>query len=323
MEKKINWGILATGWIADKFANALTVVPNAKLFAVASRKKEQAEKFAKQFNIPKFYGSYEELAADPEIDVVYVATPHPFHFENTMMCLNQNKAVLCEKPFGMDKIQVEKMIALAQERNLFLMEAMWTRFLPSILKVKELIENDTIGEIIQLKSDFGIKFPYDVNGRLFNKALGGGSLLDIGIYPVFIALFLMGVPEEIVSKAIIGKTDVDESISMIFKYKNATAGLASTAMANTAIETEIYGTKGKIKIHYMWFMSTKITVTLNDAEPQDFNFPFLCNGYEYEAIEVTNCLLKKETESKIMTHDMSLKLIGLLDKIREQNNIVY
>jgi predicted dehydrogenase len=314
---------MATGWIADKFANSLMAVPDAKLYAVGSRKIEQAEKFAKQFDIPKFYGNYEELASDPDIDIVYVATPHPFHFENTMLCLNQNKAVLCEKPFGMDKSQVEQMIALANKKNLFLMEAMWSRFLPSILKVKELIDNDTIGEIIQLKSDFGIKFPYDANGRWFNKSLGGGSLLDIGIYPVFIALFLMGEPEEIVSKVIIGQTDVDESISIIFKYKNALAGLASTVMANTAIETEIYGTKGKIKIHYMWFMATKFTLTLNDDDPQDFHFPFLCNGYEYEAIEVTNCLIKGETESKMMTHDTSLKLISLLDKIREQNGIVY
>jgi len=323
MKTSVNWGILATGWIADKFANALSVVPNAKLYAVGSRNPEQARKFAKQFNIPKFYGTYEELAADPEIDVVYVATPHPFHFENTMLCLNHKKAVLCEKPFAMDKTQVEKMISLARQKNLFLMEAMWTRFLPSILKVKELIDTDLIGEIIQLKSDFGMKFPYDVNDRKFDKSLGGGSLLDIGIYPVFIALFLLGEPNEIASKAIMGKTDVDESISIIFSYKNAMATLASTMMANTPIETEIFGTKGKIKIHYMWFMATKITVTIDNTESQDFDFPFLCNGYEYEAIEVTNCLLKGEVESKFMSHSLSLKLIGLLDKIREQNGIVY
>jgi predicted dehydrogenase len=323
MKDTINWGILATGWIADKFANALSVVPNAKLYAVGSRNKEQAEIFARKFNIPKFYGTYGELSSDPDIDVLYVATPHPFHFDNTMMCLQQNKAVLCEKPFAMDKGQVLQMIGLARQKKLFLMEAMWTRFLPSILKVKELIDKDVIGEVIQLKSDFGMKFPYDVKGRLFNKALGGGSLLDIGIYPVFISLFLMGLPEAMISKAIIGKTDVDESIAMIFKYKNALACLSSTAMANTPVETEIYGTKGKIKIHYMWFMATKITLSLNDKETQDFDFPFLCNGYEYEAIEVNNCLLRGETESKLMTHDMSLQLIGLLDEIRQLNGIVY
>jgi predicted dehydrogenase len=323
MKNTINWGILATGWIADKFANALKVVPNAKILAVGSRNKEHAQKFAKDFDIPKFYGTYEELAADPDVDVIYVATPHPFHYENTIMCLNHNKAVLCEKPFGMDVGQVEKMISLAHQKNLFLMEAMWSRFIPAILKVKELIDNGILGEVIQLKSDFGMKFPYDVNGRLFNKALGGGSLLDIGIYPVFIALFLMGLPDEIVSKAIIGKTDVDESMSIIFKYKNALANLACTAMANTPVETEVYGTKGRIKIHYMWFFATKISLTLNDGETQKMEFPHLRNGYEYEAIEVTNCLLKGEKESKIMSHEMSRQLIGLLDKIREQNGIVY
>ena len=323
MKNTINWGILATGGIAKKFATALKVVPNAQVYAVGSRTIEQAEKFAGEYNIPKFYGTYEELATDPDVDVIYVATPHPFHFGNTMMCLENNKGVLCEKPFAMDKSQVEQMISLARRKNLFLMEAMWSRFIPSILKVKELIDNGTIGEVIQLKSDFGMKFPYDVNGRMFNKALGGGSLLDIGIYPVFIALFLMGMPQEIVSKAIIGQTDVDESISIVFKYKNALADLTSTAMVNTPIETEVYGTKGRIKIHRMWFFATEITLTMNDGEPQIMEFPHLCNGYEYEAIEVTNCLLRGETGSKVMTHEMSLQLIGLLDTLREQNGIVY
>jgi predicted dehydrogenase len=203
------------------------------------------------------------------------------------------------------------------------MEAMWTRFIPTILKVKELIDNGTIGEIIQLKSDFGMKFPYNEKHRLFNKELGGGSLLDIGIYPVFIALFLMGVPEEIVSQAIIGKTEVDESVAVIFKYKNALANLSSTAMANTPVETEIYGTKGRIKIHFMWFFATEISLTLNDGEPEKMEFPHLCNGYEYEAIEVTNCLLKGETQSKLMSREMSLQLIDLLDKIRSQINMYY
>jgi len=322
MKQNINWGIIGTGNIAKKFALALKHVPNARLYAVGSRNIDQANSFANQYQITKAFGSYAEVAEDNEVDVIYIATPHVYHFENTMMCLNNNKAVLCEKPFAMNGEEVKKMIDLAHEKKVFLMEALWTRFLPSIIKTRELIENDAIGQIVQFKSDFGFKANFNPDGRLFNKALGGGSLLDIGIYPVFISLFLLGMPQEIVSKAIIGSTNCDDSISMIFKYQNGTlANLASTFLATTAIETEIYGTKGRIKINNPWFMAKSISVLTNEGEKQDLNFDFICNGYEYEAMEVTNCLLEGKTESNIMTHDFSLKLIGLLDEIRRQNNI--
>jgi predicted dehydrogenase len=321
MIRTINWGILGTGNIAKKFALALQHVPNSRLLAIASRNENSANEFAAKHNAQKSYGNYLELALDSEIDVVYIATPHVFHFENTMMCLNNNKAVLCEKPFAMNADEVRQMIALAREKKLFLMEALWTRFLPSIIKTMELIENDTIGQIIQLKSDFGFKANFDPKNRIFNKALGGGSLLDIGIYPVFISLLLLGYPSEILSKAVIGKTDIDESVSMIFKYDNgALSDLSSTVLAQTFIETDIYGTKGRIRINNPWFMSRSVSLTLSDGKKEDYHFDFICNGYEYEAMEVTNCLLEGKTESTIMTHDFSLKLIGLLDEVRRQND---
>jgi len=324
MKQTINWGIIGTGSIAKKFATALAHVPNSKLKAIGSRSMNDAKEFANNFEVPKAYGSYSELAEDKEVDVVYIATPHPFHIENTLLCLENNKAVLCEKPFAMNKAEVMNMINMSRQKNLFLMEAMWTRFLPSILKTKELIENGTIGDIVELKSDFGFKANYDIEGRAFNKALGGGSLLDIGIYPVFISLFLLGKPAEITSKAIIGETGVDNSIAMVFKYANgALASLSSTFMATTPIETDICGTKGRIRINNPWFMSNSVSVIMNDGHKQDYHNPFICNGYEYEAMEVTNCLLKGKIESEIMSLDLSIQLIEILDSVRVQNNIFY
>ncbi|MFN8258467.1 MAG: Gfo/Idh/MocA family oxidoreductase [Bacteroidales bacterium] len=321
MERPINWGIIGTGKIANKFALALKHVPGSCMKAVASREKTKAELFASQHNIEKSYGSYLELAEDKKVEVVYVATPHVFHFENTMMCLHNNKAVLCEKPFAMNLNEVTQMVELARQKNLFLMEALWTRFFPGTLRILEIVNSGAIGDIKYIRSDFGFKGIFDPDGRLFNKALGGGSLLDIGIYPVFISLLLLGVPDEVSSEAIIGPTNVDESVSMVFKYNNGSlASLSSTFMANTPIETDICGTLGMIRIPKPWFMSRGFSLILNDGTKEDFNREFICNGYEYEAIEVNNCLRLGKTESSLMTHDFSLKLIGLLDKVREQSH---
>ena len=324
MKTSIHWGILGAGVIAHKFAEGLKQVQNAELIAVGSRNKEKAAEFASKFNLPQSFGSYEELVASPEIDVIYIATPHPFHCEHTLLCLENNKAVLCEKPLAMNAIEVEKMIAKAKEKNLFLMEALWTRFLPSILKTEELIQSGAIGEIIYLKSDFGFKSDFNPEGRLFNKKLGGGSLLDIGIYPVFIALLLLGEPEEITAEAFLGSTQVDESISIINKYKQgAMAMLHSTLLANTPIETEIAGTTGQIRIHRKWHNPTFLTYTPNQGEAQEFRFEYKGNGYEYEAQEVTNCLLAGKTHSDLLPLAFSEKLIKQLDTIRGICKIEY
>jgi predicted dehydrogenase len=324
MNTTINWGILGTGFIANKFATALKCVPNAKLLAVGSRTIENSLSFAQAYNVPKAYGSYEELAKDSNIDVVYIATPHVFHCENSLLCLENNKAVLCEKPFAMNEREVLSMVSKAREKKVFLMEAFWTRFLPTILKIDEIIKSGAIGEIVHLKSDFGSNPEYDPNGRFFNPHLGGGSLLDIGIYPVFIALFLLGEPANITSEAVIGKTGIDESLSVTFKYDgNKIANLYSSMVAQTPVETDICGTKGRIRLSRMWFFTNNFTVTMNDGTSEYFEFNFPCNGYEFEAIEVTNCLLNGQTESRMIPLDFSLKLIRLLDKIRKQCGIKY
>ena len=324
MTKTINWGILGLGSIANKFAQALTSVPNTKLYAVGSRSSDKAKQFAKKYNVKNFYGSYEELASDPSVDAIYIATPHVLHCENTLMCIGNGKAVLCEKPFAMNEKEVMRMVKKAHDNEVFLMEALWTRFLPTIAKTMELIAGGVIGDIIHVKSDFGMKAPYDPDKRLFNRDLGGGCLLDIGIYPVFIALLLLGEPDEISAEAVIGKTGVDENFSSTFKYNNGKmATLFSTFLTNTPVETNIYGTKGFIRINRMWHIPTSLTIVKNDGHSENIKFDYRSNGYDLEAEEVTNCLLNGSKESSIMPLDFSIKLIRLLDKIRKICNIKY
>jgi predicted dehydrogenase len=320
----INWGIIGLGRIAEKFAHDLQFVSNAKLYGVASREKNKAEEFRIKYNVEKAYGSYEEMLQDANIDVVYIATPHVMHAVNTIASLNAGKAVLCEKPFAMNKLEVQAMVDIARQKNLFLMEAIWTRFLPTFLKVEHLIAERVIGDIVQIKSDFGYQAVYDTEWRLFNKKLGGGSLLDIGIYPVFLTLQLLGKPENIITSAVIGKTGVDESWFAGFTYKNgATASLCSTFMANTPVETDICGTKGRIKMHRMWHCPSYLTLTMNDGAETVFKFDVKGFGYEYEAQEVTNCLLAGRKESALLPLSFSMSLMEMLDDIRERIGLHY
>lgn len=324
MKNIIRWGILGTGWIAHKFAEGLKHVPNAKLIAIGSRNLSSAQSFATQYGAQVAYGSYRELAECPDIDVVYIATPHVYHYENTLLCLDNNKAVLCEKPFAMDSTEVAKMISKAKDKNLFLMEALWTRFLPSFLKALEIVQSGKIGEIIHVRSDFGIQAPYNLEGRLFNKKLGGGSLLDIGIYPVFLALTVLGKPDQISSTAVIGKSGIDESIAINFSYNNgAIASLYSTFMAHTATETQIFGTRGYIKLPKMWHMTNEIIFDTYDEGYQSIRYDYPAMGYEFEAREVTNCILEGKTESEIFSLQNSIMLMQILDEIRCQNKIEY
>lgn len=324
MKKMIRWGILGTGYIARKFAEGLIHVENAELYAVASRNLSTAKAFAKDFQDIKYFSSYEELAACPEIDVVYIATPHNSHCSNTIMCLENGKNVLCEKPFAVNKHEVEKMIDVAKRNNLFLMEAFWTRFLPHMLKIKELIDNDTIGSITLLKSDIGFYREFDNSSRLFNKELIGGSLLDIGIYPLFLSLFLLGKPLTIQATAALGPTGVDHSCAFNLNYPDTTlAILCSSLVANTETITEIHGSKGMIKIDSLWFCPNNFTLNLHNGTQQRFEIEHKGNGYNYEAQEVTNCLLANKKESNIFSLNDSLLLIETLDSIRKNINLSY
>jgi predicted dehydrogenase len=324
MHKKYNWGIIGLGWIAAKFAEGLQSTENGQLCAVASRDKKKAEEFASQYNVPVAYGSYEELAEDKNIDIVYIATPHNLHCENTIMCLERNIPVLCEKPFAINSVEVKKMIAKAIEKNVFLMEAMWTAFLPSLKKVKETVQSGALGKIQFLRADFGIKPERNPEGRFFNPRLGGGSLLDVGIYPAYLALELLGKPNEVKALAYVGNTGVDENCGFIFSYSGGQiATLFSSIVARTGIDAMIAGENAKIVMHSHFFMPTSVSLITNDGEVTDLTPDFKGNGYNYEAEEVMHCLENGLGESHIMSHKKSIELIELLDEIRIKCGIRY
>ncbi len=324
MEKRINWGIIGTGWIAGKMAEALAGVEGATLAAVASRTQEKANGFARMHRVGTAYGSYEEIAVDPAIDVVYVATPHPLHCENTLLCLRSGKAVLCEKPFAMNEMEVVQMISAAREHGVFLMEAFWTRFLPSIDRVLELVASGVLGDVRHINSDFGAITRFDPDHRAFNKKLGGGSLLDIGIYPVFLTLLLWGEPDLIAGVPHIGPTGVDESLALVFKYDDGRiATLFSSFTVNSTVETHICGTKGRVKLNRMWFCPVPLELTIGDKPSQTIQFDYAGNGYNYEAEEVSRCLRSGRKESDLLPLDFSLRLIRLLDRIRKETGLVY
>ena len=321
--EKIKWGIIGPGKIAAKFATSLKEVEDAELLAVASRSPERAEKFINEHGGKKAYSSYEAMLRDEEIDVVYVATPHVFHYEHTLLCLQNGKAVLCEKPFAINREQVEEMISTAREKQVFLMEAMWTPFLPHIRFVIELVNSKKYGRIKNLTADFGFNAPFNETGRLFLKSLGGGSLLDIGIYPVFLALHSLGIPERIEAKAQIGKTKVDEVCDIIFDYPGGvTAELHSSIIKKTPTVAEVELEEANIKISSRWHEPATVTIT-TARETETKKFDVASYGYEYEARHVHEMLRQGKTESHVMTYEKSLQLISLLDEIRKEIKLEY
>lgn len=321
---KICWGIIGTGRIARAFAEALKSVDNCELHAVGSRLFEKAKAFSNEFHVYKAYGSYEEVVKDKKIDIIYIATPHHLHCANTLMALENGKHVLCEKPFGVNGAEARLMINKAKEKNLFLMEAMWSRFLPNIIKTKEIINSGELGKVKLLTSYFSFKSLNGPEHRHFNKELCGGSLLDIGIYPVFLAQYILGVPDKISAIAQIGSTGVDNSCSMTFKYPDETLAIMhSSFLANEDIVSEIHCEKGKIILPHRWFTPVNIKiVNLNGAE-KTIEFNFKGNGYNYEAEEAVKCIQSGKTESELMPSKASIDLIDTLDRIRKECGLVY
>ncbi len=322
--RKIKWGILATGKIAHKFVSDMKWVEDAEIVAVGSRNIQKGDEFAREFKIPKAYGNYDDLANDPDVEVIYVATPHTSHFENTLMCLEAGKHVLCEKPIGMNSAQLISLMNTAREKHLFLMEALWTRFLPSYRKFRELVLNGSIGEVRMIQSDFGFISPNNNEHRLRNKKLGGGSLLDIGIYPVFLALDIAGEPEDIHSTAVFSDQHIDETCSVLFNYRNKkiVASLTSTQVANTPVEAIIFGTVGNIRLNRFWHTPTSIDLEV-EGQNEHLEFDDESIGYRYEAAEVNKCIFEGKTESDIFPLSKSLQLHRILDTIRKQIGLIY
>lgn len=323
MQRKINWGIIGLGKIASKFAADLQLSKTSVLYGLASRDLNKAKSFSSQYKSTKYYGSYEELADEPAIDIVYVATPHSFHFEHTMMCLRKGKAVLCEKPIGLNANEVRIMIEEARSGKLFLMEGIWTRFIPSTEKLVEILDNKTIGDVLFVRADFGFKGDLNFEGRLYNRKLGGGSLLDIGIYPIYLSLLTMGLPADIKVMARMTDSGVDSYCSMLFNYENgAKANLESTLEADTPIEAYIYGSEGSIKLCSPFHHSEKIVIYRNGTE-ETTHIKYRGNGFIYEIEEANKCLLNQETESRKLPLNTSKDLVSIIDRVRQEIALKY
>ncbi len=321
-KRTINWGILGCGKIARKFALDLSL-SDGRLYACASSNPERAKAFASEFGASEWFDNYESLVKCIEIDVIYIATPHSFHHDHSILCIQHGKHVLCEKPIAINVSQLENMMIVSRQNNVFLMEAMWTAFLPAIIDLQKKVVSGAIGQIRHLSADFGFQTVYNPKSRLFDPALAGGSLLDVGIYPLFIALLLMGVPESIEAKATIAPTGVDSDCTVLLSYTNgATASLYSSIACHTDTKCEIYGTEGKITIPGRFHEQDHYFLKKDDHEKQ-----IHCSktglGYWHETNHVIECLLSSKKESDIIPLDFSLKMIKMMDEIREIIGVKY
>ncbi|MBT8300861.1 MAG: Gfo/Idh/MocA family oxidoreductase [Maribacter sp.] len=323
MSVKIKWGIIGLGGIAHKFANDLNLVANAEIVAVASRNMDKAKEFSEQYGSKFAFGSYKELFQCQEVDVIYIATPHTSHKEWSIEAMNQGKHVLCEKPMGIKRADIEEMISVAKRNGVFLMEALWSRFNPSIRKVKALIDGGKIGDIGYLHADFAFyALDRSEEGRLLNPNLGGGSLLDIGIYPIFLSYLLLGKPEKIQTSSKFYKTGVEIQTAMLFDYSKAQAVLYSGLNSKSKMEAEISGSTGSIFLDPQWHSAEGFSLE-QEGDTQHFDLPTIGNGYTYEIEEVNNCLQESKLESELWSHQNSLDLAELLDTVRIQNGITF
>lgn len=321
MKKEYRWGIIGAGKIAKKFADGLAKLPRARLTGIASRTPGKRQAFAKQFDVPLIFDDYTTLVAHPQIEVIYVATTHNFHLEHARLALEHGKPVLLEKPFAVNAREAEQLIALARDKGLFLMEAMWTRYLPIIQTVREWLSQGLIGEVRLLQADFGFVAMGGPTHRTFNPDLAGGALLDIGIYPISLAYMLFQEdPKEILTCADLGPTGVDDTSAYLFKYANgAIAQLTATLRLDTRKTARITGTRGHIDIPLFWRATeahlfqgeNKVAYTEGDT------------GLHFQAKEVMECLDKGLKESPLMPLDETLRIMRCMDGLRKKWGLSY
>jgi len=318
----IRFGIIGAGHIAEAFAIAMTVT-DGHLYAVASRSLEKAMSFQRRFEVDKAYGNYEELLNDPYVDCVYIATPHGLHYEHMKMALAANKPILCEKAFTLNAGQASEIFAIANLKKLFVMEAMWTRFLPTILELKRKLSEGIIGDIVGAEATLSFAPVYNEQSRLFKPELGGGALLDIGIYPITFANVFFGVPLDYSVTASVLPTGVDEEETLIAKYENFNVRLYSSFKENRANDAYIVGTKGSVKIEGFHHTERALIYAPDGALMHDINIPHLANGLEYEIMEVISCLRQGRTESSVMPQSVTLAIMEQMDALRHKMNVVY
>lgn len=316
--RSIKWGIVGLGNIAHKFASDLKRVPQAELIAVASSDSERAKAFQNEFEGQKAYGSYEELFEDPEIEVVYIASLNQNHKTMSMAALRSGKGVLCEKPLGLDTKEMQEMIALAQEQNCFLMEGLWSRFNPAIQKAKQWVEEGRIGDPKFLYAEFSFyRLNIDSSHRLMDPKKGGGVLLDLGVYPLFLAYLILGKPKNITAQSLFANTGVDIQTSMILQYENAQAVLYCGITNESDNHAKLGGTEGEILLHGFWHNAQKVSLTQSGNTIQK-DFPSTGIGYIPEIEEVNRCIASGKKESELWSHSDALALGRMVEEVFEK-----
>jgi predicted dehydrogenase len=319
----IRWGVIGPGAIAVGFGDAMTMVDGGEILAVASRSAGRAEAYGDRFGVPRRYGDYAALAEDPEIDVVYVATPQSRHVQDTLMLLEAGKHVLCEKPLALNADQAREMVEMARGRGLFLMEAIWSRFLPTYRHLVDVVAGGRIGEPIFVEADFGFRRSFDRDDRLFRLDLGGGGLLDLGIYPLQLCTLVLGPVEHVAAEGVLGDTGVDEQVAAVLRHGNGTLGVIKAALrVGMTCTARISGTSGVIEIPALMHCPNSLKV-MSPSGIEEFDGSFEGNGLRFEIDEVQRCFAEGKTESDTMSLDESLALAGTLDAIRAQIGLVY
>jgi predicted dehydrogenase len=323
MQQKIRWGIIGAGHIAQAFIKDFPLVQNGELVAVAARDKEKATTFAATYNIPLAY-SYNELYASNEVDAIYIATTHNFHFEQSLQCLQHGKAVLCEKPITVNDTEFKQLAALSKEKNIFLMEAMWTYFLPTIIKAQQWVNEGRIGAIKLIQADFAFPMEKKMEGRMYNPNLAGGSLLDLGVYNVALAtLFMNRKPDSITATGLLTQTGVDATTTMLLNYGDAIATLCTSMVTRMTNKLRLFGEKGYIEIPEFWRAKK---VTLFDKEfavMETFDDKRTTHGFIYQMQHATDKILNREIESNIITHQRSNDIQEIMTEARRQIGMVY
>ncbi len=325
--ERVRWGVLATGGIAAAFTADLVDLPDAEVVAVASRTEESAKGFAERFGIPRAYGDWESLAADEDVDVVYVATPHSAHRAAAGLCLEAGRNVLCEKAFTLNSREAEELVRLAKDRGSFLMEAMWMYCNPLIRQLKSLVDEGAIGEVRTVQADFGLSGPFPPTHRLRDPAQGGGALLDLGVYPVSFAHLLLGEPSEVTASAVLSEERVDLQTGMLLSWESgALASLHCSLVGGTSTSASVTGSEGRIDIPYGFFHTDRFVLHRDGRDPQEFTANETDGtraGLKHEAIEVMRCLRAGETESPLVPLSGTLAVMRTLDAARNRVGVTY
>ena len=320
----VRWGVVGTGGIASAFVADLQFVEGAEAVAVGSRAQESADRFAAEHSVGRAHPTYEALVTDDEVDVVYVATPHPGHHAAALMAIEAGKAVLVEKPFTMDAAEAESLVTAARDRGVFLMEAMWARFVPWAVRLRELLADGTLGDIREVIADHGQWFPLDASHRLFAPELGGGALLDLGVYPVSFASMVLGTPSRVTAVSDPAFTGVDATTSMLMQYAGgAHAVLTATLTAAGPTTAAVVGTDSRVVVDGPFYTPTGFTLTRRDGTSERFEQPVEGRGMWCEAAEVVRCLREGRLESDVMPLDETVAIMATMDEVRRQIGLTY